>query len=120
MVLKFNRITERHTALYEPYNRQLVDALDKHEKLENTLRKQCVRSFDRQVKNLVSDVKATDTMKECYAIARYYEAAIDYKLAVQEKDVELQQTLKEKMETAAKEMGALSYAKKEINELLGL
>lgn len=24
MVLKFNRITERHTALYEPYNRQLV------------------------------------------------------------------------------------------------
>ena len=31
-------------------------------------------------RNLVSDVKATDTMKECYAIARYYEAAIDYKL----------------------------------------
>ena len=71
-------------------------------------------------KNLVSDVKATNTMKECYAIARYYEAAIDYKLAVQEKDAELQQTLKEKMETAANEMGALSYAKKEINELLGL
>ena len=76
-----------------------------------------VQSYHR---NLVSDVKSTDTMKECYAIARYYEAAIDYKLAVQEKDVELQQTLKEKMETAANEMGALSYAKKEINELLGL
>lgn len=71
-------------------------------------------------RNMVSDVKATETMEECYAIARYYEAAIDYKLAVQENDQELQHILKEKMETAAKEMGALSYAKSEINELLGL
>ena len=76
-----------------------------------------VESYHR---NLVSDVKATNTMKECYAIARYYEAAIDYKLAVQEKGTALQPTLKEKTETAANEMGALSYAKKEINELLGL
>ena len=68
MVLKFNRITERHTALYEPYNRQLVDALDKHEKLENTLRKQCVRSFDRQVKNLVSDVNIIQRGYGGYAI----------------------------------------------------
>lgn len=71
-------------------------------------------------RNMVSDAKATETMEECYAIARYYEAAIDYKLAVQENDQELQHLLKEKMETAAKEMGALSYAKSEINELLGL
>lgn len=71
-------------------------------------------------RNLVSDAKTTETMEECYAIARYYEAAIDYKLAVQENDPALQQTLKEKMETAASEMGALSYAKNEINELLGL
>lgn len=71
-------------------------------------------------RNMVSDAKATETMEECYAIAIYYEAAIDYKLAVQENDQELQHLLKEKMETAAKEMGALSYAKSEINELLGL
>ena len=71
-------------------------------------------------RNMVSDVKSTETMEECYAIARYYEAAIDYKLAVQENDQKLQHSLKEKMETAAKEMGALSYAKSEINELLGL
>lgn len=71
-------------------------------------------------RNMVSDVKTTETMEECYAIARYYEAAIDYKLAVQENDQKLQHSLKEKMETAAKEMGALSYAKSEINELLGL
>ena len=71
-------------------------------------------------RNLAAEAKSTETMEECYAIARYYEAAIDYKLAVQEKDTELQQTLKEKMETAANEMGALSYAEKEINELLGL
>ena len=68
MVLKFNRITERHTALYEPYNRQLVDALDKHEKLVNTLRKQCVRSFDRQAKNLVSDVNIIQRGYGSYAI----------------------------------------------------
>ena len=71
-------------------------------------------------RNMVSDAKATETMEECYAIAKYYEAAIDYKLAVQENDQKLQHSLKEKMETAAKEMGALSYAKSEINELLGL
>ena len=69
-------------------------------------------------RNTAADAKSTETMEECYAIAKYYEAAIDYKLAVQENDSELQQTMREKMETAAKEMGALSYAKKEINELL--
>ena len=71
-------------------------------------------------KNMAANVKPTETMEECYAIARYYEAAIDYKLAIQENDLELNQTIKEKMETASKEMGALSYAEKEINELLGI
>ncbi len=71
-------------------------------------------------RNMVANAKTTETMEECYAIARYYEAAIDYKLAVQEEDVELQKIAKEKMETASSEMGALSYAENEINELLGL
>ncbi len=69
-------------------------------------------------RNMAADAKSTETMEECYAIARYYEAAIDYKLAVQENDTALQQTAKEKMETAASEMGALSYAKEEIDALL--
>ena len=71
-------------------------------------------------RNLVSDVKPSETMKECYAIAKYYEAAIDYKLAIQENDSQLQQTAADKMKTAAAEMGALSYAKNEIDNILGI
>ena len=71
-------------------------------------------------RNMVSDIKSTETMEECYAIARYYEAAIDYKLAVQENDKELLEKSTAAMESAAKDMGALSYAEKEINSLLGI
>ena len=71
-------------------------------------------------RNLVSDVKPSETMEECYAIAKYYEAAIDYKLAIQENDSQLQQTAADKMKTAAAEMGALSYAKNEIDNILGI
>lgn len=71
-------------------------------------------------RNLVSDVDATETMEECYAIARYYEAAIDYKLAIQENDAELKEKTEEIMNTAAGEMGELSYAKGEIDKLLGI
>lgn len=69
-------------------------------------------------RNKVSNVKSTETMEECYAIARYYEAAIDYKLAVQEKDLALQEESLIRMNDAAEDMGALSYAKNEIDELL--
>ena len=71
-------------------------------------------------RNLVSDVKPSETMEECYAIAKYYEAAIDYKLAIQKNDSQLQQTAADKMKTAAAEMGALSYAKNEIDNILGI
>lgn len=69
-------------------------------------------------RNIVSGVKSTETMEECYAVAKYYEAAIDYKLAVQEEDFELLEKAKADMEAAASEMGELSYAKGEIDELL--
>lgn len=71
-------------------------------------------------RNLVSDVNPSETMEECYAIAKYYEAAIDYKLAIQENDSQLQQTATDKMKTAAAEMGELSYAKNEIDNILGI
>lgn len=71
-------------------------------------------------RNLVSDVNASETMKECYAIAKYYEAAIDYRLAVQENDTELLEKAQTAMNTAADEMGALSYARDEIHQLLGI
>jgi len=69
-------------------------------------------------KNMALDVKPTKTMEECYAVARYYEAAIDYQLAVQEKDSTLQKKAEELMAEAEKEMGDFSYAKGEIDELL--
>ena len=70
-------------------------------------------------RNMAAEAKSTETMEECYAIARYYEAAIDYKLAVQENDSELSENSEKIMKESAAQMGALSYAEKEINHLLG-
>lgn len=70
--------------------------------------------------NQAMDPKPTKTMEECYAIAQYYEASIDYKLAIQENDAELQEEAKEKRNLALKGMGELSYAGDEIDALLGI
>ena len=70
-------------------------------------------------RNMAAEAKSTETMEECYAIARYYEAAIDYQLAVQENDSELLENSEKIMKESAAQMGALSYAEKEINDLLG-
>ena len=70
-------------------------------------------------RNMAAEAKSTETMEECYAIARYYEAAIDYQLAVQENDLELLENSEKIMKESAAQMGALSYAEKEINNLLG-
>ena len=70
-------------------------------------------------RNMAANAKSTETMEECYAIARYYEAAIDYQLAVQENDSELLENSEKIMKESAAQMGALSYAEKEINNLLG-
>ena len=71
-------------------------------------------------RNMAAEAKSTETMEECYAIARYYEAAIDHQLAVQENDLELLKYSEKIMKESAAQMGALSYAEKEINDLLGL
>ena len=71
-------------------------------------------------RNMAANAKSTETMEECYAIARYYEAAIDYKLAVQENDSKLLENSEKLMKESAAQMGALSYAEKEIKNLLGL
>ena len=71
-------------------------------------------------RNMAANAKSTETMEECYAIARYYEAAIDYKLAVQENNSELLENSEKIMKETAAQMGSLSYAEKEINDLLGL
>ena len=71
-------------------------------------------------RNMVSDAKSTETMEECYAIARYYEAAIDYKLAEQENNSETLENSKKIMKEAEAQMGDLSFAKEDIDALLGL
>ena len=68
MVLKFNRITERHTALYEPYRQQEVIELEKYERLKDSMRKQLARNFDRQAKALISDVSVIPRSGGCIAI----------------------------------------------------
>ena len=68
MVLKFNRITERHTALYEPYRQQEVIELERYERLKNSMRKQLARNFDRQAKALISDVSVIPRSGGCIAI----------------------------------------------------
>lgn len=75
---------------------------------------------DNYHRNIASNAKATETMEECYAIARYYEAAIDYKLAVLENNTELLEKSKSIMDAASDEMGTLSYAKGEIDALLDI
>ena len=116
MVLKFNRITERHTALYEPYNRQLVDALDKHEKMENILRKQCVRSFDRQVKNLVSDVNIIQRGYGGYAIRCKLGGVQQLAVAIDKADVTQVLNANDKGETI--NQMAAKYFKNEILDSL--
>ena len=71
-------------------------------------------------RNMAANAKSTETMEECYAIARYYEAAIDYKLAVQENDRELLESSEKIMKESAAQMGSFSFAEKDINHLLGL
>lgn len=68
MVLKFNRITERHTALYEPYRQQEVIELERYERLKDSMRKQLARNFDRQAKALISDVSVLPRSGGCIAI----------------------------------------------------
>lgn len=68
-------------------------------------------------RNLAADAKSTETMEECYAIARYYEASLDYQLALLEKDSAAQSECQKRMEEAALQMGELSYAEDEINAL---
>ena len=68
MVLKFNRIIERHTALYEPYRQQEVIELEKYERLKDSMRKQLARNIDRQAKALISDVSVLPRSGGCIAI----------------------------------------------------
>lgn len=70
--------------------------------------------------NIVCDTSPSGSMNELYAVAQYYEAAINYQMAQMEKDSSLLEKSKEAMESAACRMGSVSYAKEDIDRLFSL
>ena len=60
------------------------------------------------------------TKKECYGVARYFEAASMYKAFLQTGDTERATREKEKMDAAYEEMGDWNIAADSIRERLGL
>lgn len=70
--------------------------------------------------NAVCDTSPSESMKELYAVAQYYEAAINYQMAQMENDSALLERSKETMEAAAGRMGSVSYAKADIDRLFSL
>ena len=60
------------------------------------------------------------TKKECYGVARYFEAASMYKAFLQTGDTERAAREKEKMDAAYEEMGDWNIAADSIREKLGL
>lgn len=68
--------------------------------------------------NEAQGVKATETMKECYAVAEYFEAA-SYQLAYEKNDQEDKAVFyKEKMEDCKARMGTLAFAAEDIDQIL--
>lgn len=70
--------------------------------------------------NESAGVSMTQTYQECYAIARYYEAATYYKAYLMAGDEERAAKKKEIMNKQLSYMGELSYAAEDIKEELGL
>ena len=71
-------------------------------------------------RNIVCEAKTTTTMENYYAVARYYEAAMDYQLAVQNQNIALAEECRARMDAAAEEMGEFSDEKQKIDTLLGI
>lgn len=59
-------------------------------------------------------------LKEYYGVAKYFEAAADYKMYVEAGEDELAQKAWEKMEEASAQMGDFSMVKEKIDAKLGL
>lgn len=70
--------------------------------------------------NEAAGVKADEGMKECYGVARYFEAASYHKLYVQAQDVAKAEHYRTQMEEAKTQMGALSFLDQKILEKLGI
>lgn len=99
------------TRIYKYDEDRFLYALQ-YEEYDNMLR--CMKE------NEVNNVKTTETMEECYAIARYYEAVFYYKAYMEAGETEKAAEKAEIMEIQAEKMGQLSYAEEDIRESLGL
>lgn len=70
--------------------------------------------------NEMRGVASTDTMKECYAVAYYYEAAALYKAYAETGKTEEAEEQKRIMEEQETLMGELTFLAEEIREELGI
>ena len=71
-------------------------------------------------RNQAANVKTNTTYEECYAVAKYYEAATYYKAYKLDGNQELAEDKKEMMDEQLLRMGELSYAAEDINTILGI
>lgn len=78
------------------------------------------RLVDMMHRNQAAGVKTSDTYEECYAVARYYEAATYYKAYREAGNQKLASEKENIMKEQLLLMGQLSYAAEEINRKLGL
>ncbi len=66
------------------------------------------------------DVKLNREQKECYGVAKYFEAASYYRAFMETGDMERAEREKKKMEQAIEEMGNWNVVKEDIDTKLGL
>lgn len=81
-------------------------------------------NYDRLVEayhtNVAQEVRENKAMKECYAVARYYEAAFTYKAYLETGDEQRAQREKQKMNDAYEEMGSWNIVAEDIRAELSL
>lgn len=81
-------------------------------------------NYDRLVEayhtNVAQEVRESKAMKECYAVAKYYEAAFTYKAYLETGDEQRAQREKQKMNDAYEEMGSWNIVAEDIRAELSL
>ena len=78
------------------------------------------RMVDMMYQNQALDVKSSTIYEECYAVAKYYEAAGYYKAYMLSGNQDLAYKKKEIMEQQRSFMGDLFYAAEDIDSVLGI
>lgn len=85
--------------------------------LENERYSSMVKMYHENVASGHGDDK---DLQEYYGVAKYYEAAVDYKLYTEAGELEKAQAEKEKMDEAYEEMGDFQFVREKIHEKLGI